>query len=499
MAVIWSGKETTIVIIHPDAATLPRRALLIGDRYVDNASGGRHTHVYAATGRPTAEIPLAGAREMHEAVVAARRALPLWAGMPRDQRRDCLIRLAHLLRENAAELTRLSVIDNGIVVTTQQYGPHVAADLMLYNAGWTDKIGGEVITTWPGDALDYTLDEPYGVVAVIIPWNGPVYALGMVLAPALAAGNTIVVKPPELAPYAALRFGELCLEAGMPAGTVNIVPGGPEGGAALTGHPGIDKISFTGSSATARHILASAQKHMTPVQLELGGKSASIVFDDADLDAFGGMGLAGIINNSGQGCINPTRLLVQRGIYERVLERLSQAAKALPVGDPTDPATVIGPVIDDRAVTRILGMIERAKTAGARLIAGGERLGGALSAGYFIQPTVFADVPHKAELSQCEVFGPVLAVLPFDTEAEAIAMANDTEFGLAAYVWTENLKRAHRCARALVAGNVWVNGFTGIPSAVPFGGVGQSGVGRLGGIHGIREFLRPKNIWISMN
>lgn len=486
------------MIMHPDSATLPRRALLIGDQHIESASGGTHVHVYAGTGQPTAEVPLAGAREIDEAVAAARKAAPLWAGMPRDQRRDCLIRLAGLLRENATELTRLSVIDNGIVVATQQYGPHVAADLFLYNAGWTDKIGGEVISTWPGDALDYTLDEPYGVVAVIIPWNGPVYALGMVLAPALAAGNAIVVKPPELAPYAALRFGELCLEAGLPAGTVNIVPGGPEGGAALTSHPGIDKISFTGSGATARHILSAAQKNMTPVQLELGGKSASIVFDDADLDAFTQMGLAGIVNNAGQGCINPTRLLVQRGIYEAVLERLAATARALPVGDPTDPASVIGPVIDDRAVARIMGMIERAKADGSRLLAGGERMGGHLAGGYFIQPTVFADVAHKSELSQCEVFGPVLAVMPFDTEEEAIALANDTEFGLAGYVWTQDLKRAHRCARALVAGNIWVNGFTGIPASIPFGGVGQSGVGRLGGIHGLREFLRPKNIWMAM-
>jgi aldehyde dehydrogenase (NAD+) len=487
------------MIVHPDTATLPRRALLIGDRHVESASGGTHTHIYAATGQPTGEIPLAGGREIDEAVAAARKAAPVWAGMPRDQRRDCLIRLAHLLREHADELARYSVIDNGIVIGSQRHGPQVASDLFLYNAGWTDKIGGDVIATWPGDALDYTLDEPYGVVAVIIPWNGPLFALGMVLAPALAAGNAIVVKPPELAPYTALRFGELCLEAGMPAGTVNIVPGGPEGGAALTAHPGIDKISFTGSGTTARHILASAQKNLTPVQLELGGKSASLVFDDCDLDAFARLGLAGIVNNVGQGCINPTRLLVQRGIYERVLEVLAASAKHLRVGDPTDPAMVIGPVIDDRAVKRILSMIDQAKADGARLIAGGERLGGDLAGGYFIQPTVFADVPHKAQLSQCEVFGPVLAVLPFDTEAEGVAMANDTEFGLAAYVWTENLKRAHRCARALVAGNIWVNGFTGIPGAAPFGGIGESGVGRLGGIHGIREFLRPKNIWMAMS
>jgi aldehyde dehydrogenase (NAD+) len=486
------------MIADADLSVLPRRALLIGDRFVESASGGTHTHIYAATGKPTGKVPLAGAAEVDAAVAAARRAAPLWATMPRDERRDCLIRLAHLLQANAGELTRLSVIDNGIAVRTQQYGAHVAADSFLYNAGWTDKIGGEVIATWPAPALDYTLDEPFGVVAVIIPWNGPVYALGMVLGPALAAGNAIVVKPPELAPYAAIRFGELCLEAGLPAGTVNIVPGGPEAGAALTSHPGIDKISFTGSGATARHILASAAKRMTPVQLELGGKSASIIFDDADLDAFTPLGLAGIVNNVGQGCINPTRLLVQAGIYDRVLERLKGAADALVIGDPVDPATVIGPVVDDRAVTRIMGMIDRARATGARLVTGGERIGGDMAGGYYIAPTVFADVAHDAELSQHEVFGPVLAVTKFETEEEAIALANGTEFGLAGYVWTQDLKRAHRTAGRLVAGNIWVNGFAGIPTSVPFGGVGQSGVGRLGGVHGIREFLRPKNIWIGL-
>ncbi|MBB4614218.1 aldehyde dehydrogenase family protein [Novosphingobium taihuense] len=487
------------MIVHPDADLLPRKALLIGDRRFDTASGGTHRHIYAATGRPTADIPLAGAAEVDLAVEAARNASTIWSQMPRNERRDCLIRMAHLLREHAAELTQLSVIDNSIAIATQQYGGHVAADLFLYNAGWTDKIGGDVIPTWPGNALDYTLDEPFGVVAVIIPWNGPVYALGMVLAPALAAGNTVVVKPPELAPYAALRFAELCLEAGMPPGTVNMIPGGPEAGAALTSHPGVDKISFTGSGNTARHILTSAQKRLTPVQLELGGKSASIVFDDADLEAWSPYGLAGIVNNVGQGCINPTRVVVQRGIYAEVLARLEAAAVGLRIGDPTDPTTVIGPVVDDRAVTRIMGMIDRANASGARLLTGGARGKGDLAEGYFIEPTVFADVAPDSELAQHEVFGPVLAVTPFDTEDEAIKLANGTEFSLAAYAWTRDLKRAHRCARSLVAGNVWINGFTGIPGSAPFGGMGESGVGRLGGIYGIREFTRPKNVWIGLD
>lgn len=487
------------MIAEADLTLLPKPVLMIGDRQLESASGGTFQHIYAATGKPTGNIPLAGVAEINEAVGAARRAAPLWADMPRNERRDALIRLANLLRKNAGELAGIGTIENSIPITIQSYGPHTAADSFLYNAGWTDKIGGDVIATWPTPALDYTLDEPYGVVAVIIPWNGPIYALGMLLGPILAAGNAVVVKPPELAPYSALRFGQLCLDAGIPPGIVNIVPGGPEAGAALTSHPGVDKISFTGSGATARHILQSAAIRSTPVHLELGGKSASIVFDDADLDAFARQSLQGASNNSGQGCINPTRILVQASIYDEVLERMKRVAEGIVVGDPTDPSTVMGPVVDERAVNRIMGMIDRAHGSGARLLTGGERLGGAMANGFYIAPTVFADVPHQAELSQHEVFGPVIAVTRFETEEEAITLANGTDFGLAAYVWTQNLQRAHCAAKQLVAGNIWVNGFTGIPTAVPFGGHGQSGVGRLGGIHGIREFLRPKNIFVSLS
>ncbi|SCW60072.1 Acyl-CoA reductase [Sphingobium faniae] len=477
---------------------LPKPKLLIGGRDMFDASGGTHGHVYAATGKLTGHIPLAGPEEIDAAVAAARAAAPAWANMLPNERRNILIRFAQLLQRDADILTRLSVIDNGIPLSVAQFGPHVAADSFLYNAGWTDKIGGDVIATWPTPALDYTRDEPFGVVAVIIPWNGPIYALGMVLGPALAAGNTVVVKPPELAPYAAMRFGDLALEAGLPAGVVNIVPGGPAAGAALTTHPGVDKISFTGSGATARHILSAVAPRMTPVHLELGGKSAAVIFDDADLDALDAFSLSGVVNNSGQGCINATRLLVQSRIYDAVVDRIRAQAEQIALGDPMDAATRMGPVIDDRAVQRIMGMIERAPGEGGRLVAGGERAGGALADGYFIQPTVFCDVDPQSELAQHEVFGPVLAISRFDTEEEAVALANGTDFGLAAYVWTRDVKRAHGMASKLIAGNIWVNGFTGIPISAPFGGVGQSGQGRLGGIHGIREYLRAKNVWISL-
>jgi len=486
------------MIGDPPLDMLPRRALLIGDRRVDDASGGTYQHIYAATGKPTGDIPLAGAREIDLAVSAARAAAPVWADMPANQRRNLMLRFADLLEREAETLGRLSMIDNSLIHAISYGGPHVAAELFRYNAGWTDKIGGDVIKTWPAPALDYTLDEPYGIVAVIIPWNGPVYAMGMVLAPALAAGNCVVVKPPELAPYACLRLGELFLEAGFPAGVVNILPGGAEAGQALTAHPGVDKIHFTGSGATAQHILASAAKRLVPVQLELGGKSASIVFEDADLDVFNPFAISGIVGGSGQGCINASRLLVHASIYDEVVERARRAAEATVVGDPADSLTMMGPVIDNRAVSRITGMIDRARGSSARLVAGGERLSGTMANGYYIKPTVFADVPADIELANTEVFGPVLAISRFESFEAAISLANGTEFGLAAYIWTRNLQNAHRAAAQLVVGNIWVNGFTGIPASVPFGGTRQSGYGRLGGIHGIREFTRPKNIWVVL-
>lgn len=486
------------MISDANVAILPRPRLLIGEREIFEASGGTHQHIYSATGKPTGEIPLAGRREIDEAVAAARAAAPIWAGMPANERRNILIRFAQLLQRDAEILVGLSVIDNGIPLSVAQHGPHVAADSFLYNAGWADKIGGDVIATWPSPALDYTLDEPFGVVAVIIPWNGPVYALGMVLGPALAAGNVAVIKPPELAPYAAIHFGALALEAGMPAGVVNIVPGGPEAGQALTTHPGVDKISFTGSGATAQRILSAVAARMTPVHLELGGKSAAVIFDDADMDALDQFSLSGVINNSGQGCINATRLLVQADVYDAVVERIKAQAEQIVLGDPMDSATRMGPVIDDRAVQRILAMIDRAQEEGSTLLTGGARAGGEMANGYFIQPTVFCGVDPNSQLAQQEVFGPVLAISRFETADEAVALANGTEFGLAAYVWTKDIKRAHSMAKKMVAGNIWVNGFNGIPISAPFGGIGQSGQGRLGGIHGIREYLRTKNVWIGI-
>jgi acyl-CoA reductase-like NAD-dependent aldehyde dehydrogenase len=476
---------------------LPKPSLLIGDQRIDDTSGGAVDHIYGATGQRTAEVTLAGPREIDIAVRAARAALPAWRATTPDQRRELLFRAAQILRQHADELTAISQVDNSMPVFAAAGGPLVAADQFAYNAGWADKLTGDVVPTWPTPSLDYVTREPYGVVGIIIPWNGPVYALGMTVAPALAAGNCVLLKPPELAPYSATRIAELFLEAGFPPGVLNVVTAGPEGGQAMVAHPGIDKIHFTGSGATAKRILDTAKDVLKPVGLELGGKSANIIFADADLNNAAMQAVLGM-QGSGQGCINGTRVLVQRPVYEEVLTLMKGILGTLEVGDPLVASTFFGPVINAIAADRIMGVIETAKQGDTRLVTGGERLGGELADGFFISPTVFADVDNSAPLARDEIFGPVVAVMPFDTDDEAVRIANDSPFGLAGYIQTSDLKRAHVVARQLEVGNIWVNGFLGIPPSAPFGGVKQSGWGRLGGIDGIREFTQSKNVFVSL-
>jgi acyl-CoA reductase-like NAD-dependent aldehyde dehydrogenase len=318
-----------------------------------------------------------------------------------------------------------------------------------------------------------------------------------VLAPALAAGNTIVCKPPELAPYTSLAMGDLFLEAGIPPGVVNIVAGGPAGGEALVRHPGVDKIHFTGSGATARKIINAASDNLTPLGLELGGKSGIVVFDDADVGGAVQHGLGSVVSLSGQGCVLGTRLIVQAGIYDDLVEQAAASIGFIQPGDPFDESTFMGPVINEAAADRILGVIDRARNE-SRLVTGGNRMGGDLANGYFIEPTIFADVDNSSDLGQNEVFGPVLAITRFESEEEGVAIANDSLYGLGAYVHTNDLRRAHRVAAQLEAGTVFVNGFIGLPANIPFGGNKQSGYGRIGGRAGLHEFLRPKNVWIQM-
>jgi len=488
-----------MAISDPQLALLPDVRPLIGDQRVSNTAGGEYEHKYAATGKPTKRVPLCGAQEMEAAVQAARQALSRWRALPAPQRRDMILRLCQLIAQNADQLAQLQTIENSVPWMFASKLPHAAVDYLTYNAGWVDKIGGDVVPTWPARAVDLALDEPYGVVAIIIPWNAPLPSLGQLLGPALAAGNTVIVKPAELAPFTSLRIGELIVDSGFPPGVVNVVPAAAQGGEALVEHPGVDKIHFTGSADTARKILAAALKNLTPVGLELGGKSALLVFEDADLLVAARQAASAAVVLSGQGCTNSTRLIVQRTVYERLMRVVKGLIKHTVVGDPCDPRTVMGPVISEAACDRILGIISRARDSGCgRLTVGGERLRGEFASGYFISPALFEDVDNKSDLAQNEIFGPVVAAMSFDSEEQAIQLANDTRYGLAAYVHTNDLNRAYRVSQELMAGNVWINGFEGIPPSAPFGGMKQSGYGRIGGLAGIREFTRPKNLWLSI-
>ncbi|HEX8602384.1 MAG TPA: aldehyde dehydrogenase family protein [Pseudoduganella sp.] len=476
--------------------SVPRAAMFIGGEKITTGSAGSFTHINPATGAEQAQVPMGGKQEVAAAVAAAKGAAMAWAATPPVQRRDLLNRLADLIRDNAAEFARLSAIDIGTPLTVGAGGPRLAEEWIRYYAGWADKIDGQVVSSFPSDELIYTVPEPYGVIGIIVTWNGPLISLGMKVAPALAAGNTVVIKPAEQTPFAVSLFGELVAQAGFPPGVVNIVHGAGEAAQALIGHPDVAKISFTGGPVTARKILHQCADLLKPAVLELGGKSANIVFEDADLDAvaqFSAFWSVGLL--SGQGCELPTRLLVQESIYDRLVEKVVQVAGMLPVGDPFDASTVVGPVVNEAACERILGMIARAQESGAgRLVLGGKRLD---RPGCYIAPTVFADVDPASEIGRNEVFGPVLVIHKFKDEAEAIAIANATDYGLGGYIQTNDLKRAHRVAAALKTGYVHLNGARNIPAHAPFGGVGLSGYGKEGGRPGLDEFLRIKTVALS--
>ncbi len=483
----------------PDLSVIPQHVVIAGDKLLKAGSGELFSHTYPANGQQTTQIQLADASDVDMAVDAAQKAFPAWRALPGDQRRNLLLKLADLIDAHADEFTALEMLGNGTPKMVGAYFGPVASQRFRYYAGWADKICGETLSAWNGPAHDYVNYEPYGVVGAIIPWNGPLFAAAMVLSPVLAAGNCVVIKAPELAPFSVMRLGELFLEAGFPPGVVNVVTGGPEAGQAIVSHPGIGKVQFVGSGATAKKILKNAADTLKPCGLELGGKSAVIVFADADLTAAAQRGLSGAISASGQGCVNGTRLLVERSIYEQYIGTMQAIAGQIPIGDPLADNTVIGPLISEASINRILAMVERARNDGARLVQGGERLGSEKEDGFYMPITIMADVDHQSELAQHEVFGPVLAVTPFDTEEEAIELANATDYGLGAYIHTENLRRAHHVADQMQAGMIHVNASgEGMQPYAPFGGFKHSGYGRLGGEQGLMEFLQAKNVWVNL-
>ncbi|MFC4503430.1 aldehyde dehydrogenase family protein [Streptomyces vulcanius] len=492
---------TVDVRLHQDRARqdLPRPRLVIGGKDVTDASGGVHEHRNPATGLVQARIPLAGPAEVDQAVAAARQAFEVWGPMRPAERRRLLTRFAGLIRDHIPDFAAICPLENGVCIGgwAENVGPHVA-DWTEYYAGWADKIEGMVGAAYsPYENVEYTLAEPYGVIGHIITWNSPALSLAMKVPPSLAAGNTVVIKPAESTPFSALLFADLAREAGLPDGVINVVTGLGDAGAALVRHPGVDKISFTGGPATARRIMADAALGLKPVVFELGGKSANLLFADTDLDTVVPYCAAFAMSNTGQGCALPTRLLVERPVYDEVVARVTAVVAHLPVGDPLDPTTFIGPLIDSAARDRVQGLIDKAvEERAGRLVHGGERID---SDGYFVTPTVFADVDNRSDLAQREIFGPVLAITPFDTEDEALALANDTEYGLSAYLQTRDIGRVNRLVPRLRAGTVYVNpGPNPITSpATPFGGVGTSGFGREGGRAGLDEFIHVKGVGVA--
>jgi len=473
-----------------------RHDLLIDGKRVPAASGR-----YFETRDPSTEDIIAHVAEADEvdvdaAVRSARAAFEgEWGRMRPADRGLALLRLADLIKRDQEELVELESLDSGKPVSAvrRQDLPAVI-DTLVYYAGWADKISGQVVPART-DALTYTVREPMGVVGAIIPWNFPLMIGMWKIAPALACGCTVVLKPAELTPLTALKIGELALEAGLPAGALNVVPGfGKTAGQAIVDHPDIDKVSFTGSPGVGRQILQGAAGNLKRVTLELGGKSANIIFPDADLDSAVKAAGSGIFFNTGQVCSAGSRILVHRSIHDEVVERLVARAGGVRLGDPRDSGTSMGPLISETQMERVLNYIEIGRSEGATVATGGARHG---DRGYYVAPTVFTEVGHEMRISQEEIFGPVASVIPFDDEDDAIRLANGTSYSLAAGVWTADITLAHRMTRRLKAGTVWVNTYGPTDVRLPWGGMRDSGYGREHGDIAIENFTEPKAVWIN--
>ena len=470
--------------------------MMIDGRGVPADDGGTFPSINPYTGAAWAEVPQATATDVDAAVAAAHRASHSWRATSGAERARLMLELARLIDEHAEELAVLESTDNGKVIRETRTQMRFASRNLRFFAGYADKLYGRTIPLDKPGVLDYTVREPYGVAALITAWNSPISLLFNKLPPALATGNTVVVKPSEHASVSTCRLAELAVEAGFPPGVVNVVTGAGDVGRLLTEHEGVDKISFTGGPETARRLAASAARRTVPLTLELGGKSPNVVFEDADLDRAVVGAVAGIFAASGQTCIAGSRLLVQRPVLDRVLEGVVARARAIRMGDPLDESTEMGPVANRPQFDRITAMIEAARAEGAEILDKVARPVDA-SPGLFIPPTVVADADRSMTIASEEVFGPVLSVIPFDTEAEAVEIANATAFGLASGIWTENLARAHRVSNELRSGVVWVNTYRASAAQAPFGGIRASGYGRERGEEALDEYTYVKNVMID--
>jgi len=471
--------------------------LLIDGKRVAPSSGQYSTILNPATEQEIARVAAASVDDVNKAVAAARAALKVWNGMRAADRGNILNKLADLMEANQDELIELESVNAGKpLASVRRQDMPAAIDTTRYYAGWADKIMGQVVPTRT-DALTYTVREPVGVVGAIVPWNFPLMIGMWKIAPALACGCTLVVKPAELTPLTAIRIGELALEAGVPPGVLNIVTGkGSVVGNTLVAHPDVDKVTFTGSPSVGRGIMQGAASNFKHITLELGGKSANIIFDDADLDAAVRAAASGVFFNAGQVCSAGSRILVQSKVYDEVVERLIKRAQDIRIGDTTSPQTIMGPLVSEGQMKTVLDYIETGKKEGASCVYGGKRVG---DKGFFVEPTIFANVEHEMRISQEEIFGPVASLIRFEDEADAVRIANGTAFSLAAGVWSADIGRVHRVAHQLRAGTVWINTYGYTDVRLPWGGTAESGFGREHGEAALENFTEPKTIWLSLN
>jgi aldehyde dehydrogenase (NAD+) len=487
--------SSTLSIPFQSAVALPELKLMIDNQWVVSETQRSFASINPSTGEEICQVAEADAADVGKAVRAARRAFEQgpWRMMRASERGRLLYRLAELIENNADKLARLESLDNGKAVSVAK-AVDVAKTVACYRyfGGWADKIHGKTIPI-DGEYLCYTRHEPIGVVGQIIPWNFPMLMMAWKLAPALAMGNTIVIKPAEQTPLSALLIAELIIEAGFPKGVVNVLPGfGPTAGAAIAWHMDVDKVAFTGSTEVGHLIMeAAARSNLKPVTLELGGKSPNIIFEDVDLDEAVEGAHLGLFSNQGQSCCAGSRVFVEETIYDRFVEKSVARARKRVVGDPFDPNTELGPLVDQMQLDKVMGYIDSGRAEGAKLACGGDRIG---DRGYFVQPTVFADVQDHMKIANEEIFGPVMSIIPFGSLEEVITRANRTKYGLAGAVWTRDMKKALAVANGVRAGTVWVNCYNVLDTRAPFGGFKQSGMGRELGEYGLQQYTQLKTV-----
>jgi aldehyde dehydrogenase (NAD+) len=485
-------------LTRPKTPTITQTKLLIDNRWVDPVDGGSFDTYNPATGEVIAKVAAAGPGDVERAVKAARRALETgpWSTMDAADRGRLMFRLADLIETNSRDLAALESHNCGKTIRDSLGDMQGVVGTLRYYAGWADKIEGRTVPV-RGNFLSYTLRQPVGVVGQIIPWNFPLLMLAWKWGPALACGNTILLKPAEQTPLTALRVGELAVEAGFPAGVINILNGmGETTGDAIVRHPGIDKIAFTGHVDTAKIIQKAAADTLKRTTFELGGKSPNVIFADADMAQAVAGAFHAIYFHCGQCCTAGSRLFVEKKIHQEFVERLAEKSKERKIGDPLDPKTEQGPQVSEEQLKKILHYVDRGQKEGATLLTGGQRFG---KKGYFVEPTIFDNVKDNMEIARDEIFGPVVSVLPFEGMDEVTRRANDTTYGLAAAIWTKDIDKAHTFARNVKAGTVWVNCYHVVDTTTPFGGFKMSGQGRENGEAALEHYTETKTVTVKLN